>query len=125
MTIGGKHKHNYNANPAPGQYEPEGALSHTKPRSKAALIKEETGYQVPRENPPDPGQYDGHIKPFGESPQRMTIGGKYKQTYDANPAPGQYDHDSHVAHTKARSQAALIKEETGYQVPRELGPEPG
>ncbi len=27
---------------------------------------------------PDPGQYDNHIKPFGHSPERkMTIGGKY------------------------------------------------
>jgi hypothetical protein len=44
MTIGGKYKHNFNANPAPGQYDPEGAISHTKPRSQAALIKDETGY---------------------------------------------------------------------------------
>jgi hypothetical protein len=44
MTIGGKYKHTYDANPAPGQYDPDGAYIHTKTRSLAALIKEETGY---------------------------------------------------------------------------------
>ena len=54
-----------------------------KPRSYAAVIKEESGYKVPRENAPAPGQYDGHIKPFGKADfeaceRNMTIGGKYK-----------------------------------------------
>lgn len=44
MTIGGKYKHTYDANPAPGQYDPEGAVGVTKPKSKAAIIREETGY---------------------------------------------------------------------------------
>ena len=55
----------------------------------------------------------------------MTIGGKYKHTYDANPAPGQYDPEGAVTQTKARSQAAIIREESGYTVPREIGPDPG
>ena len=78
MTIGGKYKWVPDSNPAPGQYDPEGAVGVTKPKSTAALIKEETGYQVPREIGPDPGQYDGHLKKFGDSPNKMTIGGKYK-----------------------------------------------
>lgn len=88
MTFGGKYKHTYDANPAPGQYEPEGAITHTKARSQAAIIREETGYQVPRENLPDPGQYDGHLKQFGHSDKKMTIGGKYVWMPDSNPAPG-------------------------------------
>ena len=48
------------------------------PRSKAAHIKDEGGYRVPRENGPDPGQYDGHLKEFGYNEKNMTIGGKYK-----------------------------------------------
>jgi hypothetical protein len=51
----------------------------------------EDGYRVERGNEPDPGQYDGHIKPFGSSPNKMTIGGKYKHNYDANPGPGLYE----------------------------------
>lgn len=86
MTIGGKYKWVPDSNPAPGQYEPE--HGHTKPKSTAALIKEETGYQVPRENSPDPGQYDGHLREFGYSEKKMTIGGKYKWQADSNPAPG-------------------------------------
>jgi hypothetical protein len=90
MTIGGKYKHTYDANPAPGQYEPEGAVGQTKPRSKAAIIKDESGYKVERGNEPDPGQYDGHLKEFGHNDKRMTIGGKYVWVPDSNPAPGQY-----------------------------------
>ena len=55
----------------------------------------------------------------------MTIGGKYKWVPDSNPAPGQYDPEGSVSITKPKSTAALIKEETGYQVPREIGPDPG
>jgi hypothetical protein len=43
---------------------------------------------VPRENLPDPGQYDGHLKDFGYSDKKMTIQGKYKWVPDSNPAPG-------------------------------------
>jgi hypothetical protein len=88
MTFGGKYTTNYDANPAPGQYEPEGSHAFTKPKSTAAIIQKETGYQVPREVEPSPGQYDGHLKDFGYSEKKMTIGGKYKYNYDANPAPG-------------------------------------
>ena len=57
--MGGKHKHNYNVNPAPGQYDPEGAASQTKPKSTAAIIKEESGYSVPKEVAPDAGTVGG------------------------------------------------------------------
>lgn len=88
MTIGKKYKWTADSNPAPGQYEPEGAVSITKARSKAAIIVEESGYKVPRESSPSPGQYDGHIKAFGTNDRNMTIQGKYKWTADSNPAPG-------------------------------------
>jgi hypothetical protein len=55
MTIGGKYKTTFDANPGPGVYEPEGSVGVTKPRSQAAIIKGETGYQVPREIEPSPG----------------------------------------------------------------------
>jgi hypothetical protein len=103
MTIGGKYKWVPDSNPAPGQYDPEGAVSVTKPKSTAALIKEETGYQVPREVGPDPGQYDGHLYDFGHNDKKMTIGGKYKWTPDSNPAPGQYDPEGAVGVTKPKS----------------------
>ena len=125
MTIGGKYVWVPDSNPAPGQYEPEGSVNQTKPKSQAAIIREETGYKVPREIGPDPGAYDGHLTKFGESPQKMTIGGKYKHTYDANPAPGSYDPEGAIGMTKPKSTAALIKEETGYKVPRENSPDPG
>ena len=73
----------------------------------------------------NPGQYDGHLRDFGHSDKKMTIGGKYKWVPDSNPAPGQYDPEGAVGVTKPKSTAALIKEETGYQVPRENLPDPG
>ena len=95
MTIGGKYKFVTDSNPAPGQYDPEGAVSVTKARSKAAYIKEESGYKVPREQSPDGGQYEPH-KPFGYDERNITMGGKYKWTADSNPAPGQYDPEGAV-----------------------------
>lgn len=80
---------------------------------------------MPRESSPDPGQYDGHIKPFGANDKSMTIGKKYQWKADSNPAPGQYEPEGAVSITKARSQAAIIQEETGYKVPRESSPDPG
>ena len=96
MTLGGKYEWKADSNPAPGQYEPEGAVGQVKPRSKAALIREETGYKVPREPSPDAGMYDGHIKPFGANDKQMTLGGKYKWSADSNPAPGQYEPEGAV-----------------------------
>lgn len=49
MTIGGKYKWVPDSNPAPGQYDPEVAMSVTKERSRAAIIKEESNYRVTRE----------------------------------------------------------------------------
>ena len=96
MTFGGKYKFQADQNPAPGQYDPEGAITQTKVRSQAAIIRQETGYQVPRENSPDPGQYDGHLVQFGHNDKKMTIGGKYVWNPDSNPAPGQYDPEGAV-----------------------------
>lgn len=87
MTLGGKYKHAPDSNPAPGQYDLDGTRK-VKPRSKAAVIRPDTGHRVPKEPSPDPGYYDGHIKPFGHSEKNMTMGGKYKFVPDKNPAPG-------------------------------------
>jgi hypothetical protein len=125
MTLGGKYQWKADSNPAPGQYEHEGAVSQVKPRSKAAIITKGTEYKVPRENSPSPGQYDGHIKKFGDNDRAMTIGGKYAWKADSNPAPGQYDPEGAVAMTKARSKSAIIQLENGYKVPREISPDPG
>jgi hypothetical protein len=125
MTIGGKYKWTPDSNPAPGQYDPEGAVAVTKARSKAAIIREDEGYKVPREASPDPGQYDSHLKAFGQNDKNMTIGGKYKWVPDSNPAPGQYEPEGAIGITKARSKAALIREDAGYKVPREASPSPG
>lgn len=95
----------------------------TKARSKAAIIQEETGYKVPREASPSPGQYDGHIKAFGSNDKNMTIQGKYKWVPDSNPAPGQYEPSQSLI--KSKSKAAIIVEESGYKVPKESGPAPG
>ena len=62
-----------------------------------------------------PGQYDGHLKEFGYSPnKKMTLGGKYKWKADENPAAGQYHTDAADALTKPKSRAVIFKEESGY-----------
>ena len=55
MTFGGKYKPVVDSNPAVGQYEPDSAHGLTKPRAQAAIIREESGYKVQRENSPAPG----------------------------------------------------------------------
>ena len=125
MTIGGKYKFIADSNPAPGQYDPEGAVKVTKERSRAAIIREESGYKVPKESSPSPGIYDAHLKAFGQNDRNMTIQGKYKWVPDSNPAPGQYDPEGAVKITKERSKAAIIQLDSGYKVPREASPDPG
>jgi hypothetical protein len=100
-------------------------VSQTKARSRAAIIQEDSGYKVPKEASPSPGQYDGHLTEFAANSKNMTIGGKYKWVPDSNPAPGQYDPEVAVSLTKARSKAAIIREEDSYKVPREASPSPG
>jgi hypothetical protein len=57
------------------------------------MIKESSN-RVPRpmENVPGPGQYDGHLIPFGgDNLNKMTMGSKYIFKADQNPAVGSYD----------------------------------
>ncbi len=54
----------------------------------------------PKEQSPAPGQYDGHLKEFGYSENKMTIGGKYVWKADSNPAVGQYEPD--LIHVKPK-----------------------
>lgn len=87
--MGGKYKSTYDANPAPGQYDPEGAVGVTKPKSSAAIIREETGYQVPREVAPDGGQYDySNMYAFGTQTKGVLMGERLKVPVDYTPGPG-------------------------------------
>ena len=41
---------------------------------------------------PDPGHYDGHIKPFGaDISRKVDMGSKYKFKPKDGPGPGEYD----------------------------------
>lgn len=106
-------------------YEPDGASALTKPRSKAAVIKEASGYEVARESSPDPGQYDGHLKEFGHDERQMTLGGKWVWKPNDGPAPGQYETEGAVVAVKPRGKSAIIREDSGFKVPREIEPAPG
>jgi hypothetical protein len=63
-------------------------VAHTKPKSKAAKIAKNVGYKIPKAPEPEPGQYDAHLKPFGHTEKRMTMGGKDKPANNSNPGPG-------------------------------------
>ena len=73
MTIGGKYKFVTDSNTAPGQYDQEGAVKVNKERSRAAIIREESGYKVHKESSPAQGIYDAHLKAFGQTDRNMTI----------------------------------------------------
>lgn len=105
-TMGGKYKTATDSNPAPGQYDPEGATALVKPKTKGAIIVRDSQFKLQKDLNPEPGRYDGHIKPFGKNDRNMTLGGKYKHHYDTNPAPGQYEVDTNL--TKPKSTAAKI-----------------
>ena len=63
-TMGSKYDWKPKDGPAPGEYET--GADAIKPTIPAAHIKEETHpFRRPAENMPDPGQYDGHLKPLG------------------------------------------------------------
>ena len=87
MTIFLPYKQKYESKPGPGYYDPE--VKGIKPRSKAAkIMKESPGRKTESPEGPSPGQYDGHIQPFGTDNRSMTLGGKYQWKADSNPAPG-------------------------------------
>jgi hypothetical protein len=105
MTMGGKYKQEVNTNPAPGAYEPERADSLTKFRNRAATIREDSIPKKsrldskPDENP-SPGQYDGHLTPFGSNVKSFKIGEKRESKIDRSPGPGDFDTDASFNLTK-------------------------
>lgn len=77
MTWGGRYEFKADQNPPPGLYESDLAKTRILPRSKSAHINVKLIEERPKDTGPSPGQYDAHLKPFGELPQNMTWGGKY------------------------------------------------
>ena len=89
IDFGNKYKFKPGQNPGPGQYEPDKALTHVKSKAYEAFIKDQK--RASRPDPtPDAGAYNPY-KEFGNMPQKMTIGGKYKFKTDSNPPPGYYN----------------------------------
>jgi len=64
----------------------------TKSKSPSAHIREAVyPHRRPADKSPEPGQYEKHLKAFGEDVHHsMQFGGKYKFTVDGNPPPGYY-----------------------------------
>jgi hypothetical protein len=61
-----------------------------KPKIPNVLIKEEVSPQRrPQDVTPDPGLYDGHLKPFGSDLNaNANMGSKYKFVPKEGPPPG-------------------------------------
>lgn len=57
-----------------------------------------------RDNSPDPGQYDGHLKQFGaDVVRKVDMGSKYKFVPKEGPGPGEYDSNNHPVLARSRS----------------------
>ena len=84
-------------------------------------------YRRPDENLPEPGKYDGHLVPFGQSKMsNVTMGSKYEFKPDRNPPVGGYNIDSGLQMSQRKTRSALIREEVSpYRRPAEKVPEPG
>lgn len=121
MTMGGKYKPAKNTNPGPGAYNADNKV--TKPVSRTATIRQSANVRLETEQVPSPGQYDQHLKPFGHSENRFTMGGKYRPALNKNPGPGAYRPDD--TNLKAKSKTAFIKPESGLKLHKEEGPAPG
>lgn len=96
-------------------------------RNRSCIIREDSHPERrPKEIGPEPGSYDGHLRPFGTMSFTPTMGRKYEFRPDANPGPGTYDTDR--AHSAIRHyyKLGVIREETSpYRRPKEIGPSPG
>lgn len=105
MTIGERSRERAVSNtPPPGAYNPDNALSLTKPKSTATIIRRDSAPRVayirqPGQTP-DPGQYHDAGRGFGYNTPRMTISAakqKWRPLND-NPGPGYHD----AVHTLTR-----------------------
>lgn len=72
-------------------------------------------------NAPAPGEYDGHIIPFGQDlKNKMTWQGKYEFKPDSNPPPGLYNADVALAKSSLpRVKSAHIKTKYVNERPKE------
>lgn len=60
-------------------YEIDRSKDLVSPTVRSAMIrKDQNSFRRPKETNPDPGQYDGHLQPFGADAGNITLGGKYK-----------------------------------------------
>jgi hypothetical protein len=83
MTLGGKYETKYNDNPPPGIYDIDRSKYLVGPMSRSTIIKQFVNpYRRPKENNPDPGQYDAHLTPFGVNAGNFTLGGPFKWKAD-------------------------------------------
>lgn len=105
MTWQGKYEFKPDSNPPPGLYEPERAANVTLPGSSKKSFGKEPRAKSLINDMPDAGQYEPH-KQFGDIPQNMTIGGKYKWQALDTPGPGTYEADASKDSILQRSPSA-------------------
>jgi len=92
-SMGSKYKFSPDKNPPLGGYDIDRGIRMVQWRNRSCVIREEVSpYRRPKEQPPDPGQYDAHLTKFG-SGMRSTasMGEKHKFKPDNNPPVGGYD----------------------------------
>lgn len=124
--MGSKYKFEASKNPPPGYYEPN--VNMIKPSSKGGKIHQSvTTYKRQEEALPEPGQYQKDTVTFGSGLKKVAdMGRKYEFKVDSNPKIGQYDVDTGLNQTKARSKAARILTKTStYKKAEEHVPDPG
>jgi hypothetical protein len=115
-------------NPPVGAYDIDKAKEMVSSRSKAALIREDTSpYRRPKEQLPEPGSYDYHLKPFGSDVKgNPGMGRKYVFKPDSNPPVGAYEAEKAKDAISFRNLQTVIHEdfikEKRKQVP---SPDPG
>ena len=90
------------------------------------IRREVNSFRRPKENNPEPGKYDGHLKPFGAEVGNMTMGGKYKWKADNNPPIGGYNLDTGYSLVHPNNRSTIISREVSpFRRPKESNPDPG
>ena len=91
--MGSKYEFKVNDVPPPGFYSPSESMLKSRSQSaiitKPQLVEDNRHGYLKRETGPDT-IYEKHDE-FGSKLGPVTMGGKYKTTYDSNPGVGQYD----------------------------------
>lgn len=84
----------------------------TRTKSLSATIREPTSsYRRPRENSPEPGQYDSGQDSFGKQTKSFEFGKKYAENYDPNLGPGTYNVETAKDAIGTKTRFAIIKED--------------